>query len=203
VRLGVTSTYVSCFVEETLKSFRGRFPSSLVEVIEGNSCQLAPQLRDGALDVALCTAGHEPRGWPSMKVAMAPLRWITSIEHAPHLRDPLPLCLVPANCPWLPAWLDDCIWRSVAMRVLAAAGRRYQIVASASSFTGLYAPVLAGQAVTLSFPANLPAGLRALGDDEGFPPLPDDEVIVIKSRNAVQPHTDALAEAILENFRLN
>ena len=189
------------YLDETLKAFRELYPHALVELSEGNSCQLAPQVRDGGFDLVLCTAGHEPRGWPSTSIARAPLKWITSIEHAPHLRDPLPVCLVPAHCPWLPPWMEDCIWRSVALRALQ--GRRYQIVASANSFKGLYAPVLAGEAVTLSTPVNLPPGLRTLSADEGFPALPDDEVIVIKSRNAAQPHTDAFAEAILANFRLN
>jgi hypothetical protein len=68
---------------------------------------------------------------------------------------------------------------------------------------GLYAPVAAGKAVTVSLGAKLPAGLRVVRDDEGLPQLPDDRVIIIKSRGAIQPLTDALTEVILKTFSLD
>ena len=61
----------------------------------------------------------------------------------------------------------------------------------------------AGQAVTVSFGAKLPAGLRVVREDEGLPQLPDDRAIIIKSRTAIQPLTDALAEVILKTFSID
>ncbi len=200
LRLGASTQYVPAFVEKSLPRFYSAHPHALVELTVSNSCQIAPHLRDGAFDLVVCSANHEPRGWPSTEVWREPLRWITSIEHPVHLQDPLPLCLVPANCPWLPPWMDDCFWRSAALRALERTGRPHRVVAAASSMEGLYAPVLAGRAVTVSTGRRMPAGLRVVDDDEGLPPLPDDVAILVKSRSAVQPHTDALANIIRATF---
>jgi DNA-binding transcriptional LysR family regulator len=200
VRFGTTSTYIPNYLAKSLDMFRAAYPNVLVEVTEGWSCQVSPHIRDGTFDLVLCAAGHEPRGWPSTEVWRSPLRWITSTAHATHLQDPLPLCLSPGNCPWRPPWIDDCYWRSAALRALERAGKPHQIVASAMSTEGLYASVAAGEAVTVTHGLKLPPGLRAMGDDEGFPSLPDDGVILIKSRSAAQPYTDAFEEIILSAF---
>ena len=200
VRLGTSSTYIPCYLANSLDLFRATYRNALVEVTEGYSCQVAPQIRDGTFDLVLCQGSHEPRAWPSTEVWRGPLKWITSTAHSVHLQDPLPLCLSPANCPWLPPWMDDCYWRSVALRALERAGGPHRVVASATSVEGLYAPVAAGKAVTVSSALKLPSGLRVVSDDEGLPQLPDDIVIIIKSRSAVQPHTDALTEIILSTF---
>ena len=47
----------------------------------------------------------------------------------------------------------------------------------------------------------MPPGVRVVEDDEGLPALPEDAVIVLKSRNAVQPYTDALTKIIRSTFR--
>jgi DNA-binding transcriptional LysR family regulator len=199
IRLATSVAFVDYYLDESLKQFTAAFPNALVEVFQENQCQIAPQVRDGSFDLVLCAAGYEPRGWPSTEISHVPFKWVTSAVHLQHLREPLPLALAPGKCPWLPAWMNDCHWRSNAMQALAHVGRPYEVVASANTLEGLYAPVLAGHAVTVSS-ARLPAGLRAVGHDEGLPPLPDDVAIIIKSRNAVQPYTDALTEIIRSTF---
>ncbi len=202
VRLGTSSAYIPCYLIKTLDLLRSEYPNVLIEVTDGNSCQLAPQIRDGAFDLVLCEGGQEPRNWQSTEIWRGPLRWITSTAHSVHLQDPIPLCLPPSDCPWRPPWKDDCYWRSAALRTLERAGRPHRVVASASSMEGLYAPVAAGEAITVSIGAKLPAGLRVVTNEEGLPPLPDTSVVVIKGRNAIQPLTDILAEIILSTFSI-
>ncbi|RFB79700.1 LysR family transcriptional regulator [Methylovirgula sp. 4M-Z18] len=200
VRLGTSSGYISCYLSDTLERFREAFPNALVEVTEGYSCQLTPHIRDGMFDLVLCQASSKPRNWPSTEIWRGPLRWVTSIEYPVHVQRPLPLCLTPGNCPWQPPWMDDCYWRGATLRALEQTGMPYRIVASAVALEGLYAPVAAGGAVTVTTGRRLPPGLRVVEDGEGLPSLPDDVVIVIKSRSAVQPYTDALTEIIRSTF---
>ena len=202
VRFGTSSTYIPWFLSAALDRFRSAYPNALLEVTDGYSCQVAPQIREGAFDLVLCEIGHEPRDWPTTEIWRGPLKWVTSAEHPVHLERPLPLCLLPANCPWRPAWMDDCPWRSAALRTLRKAGIPHRITDAAISLDGIYAPVSAGRAVTVSTSQRLPPGLRLVRDDEGLPALPEDAVIVIKSRNAVQPHTDALTDIIRSTFSL-
>jgi DNA-binding transcriptional LysR family regulator len=203
VRLGTDASLIPFYLADSLDFFRSEYPNAVVELTDGSSCQLAPHVREGAFDLVLCYGPHEPRNWQSTEVWRGPLKWITSTAHEAHLQDPLPLCLAPGNCPWLPPWLDDCDWRSAPLRALERAGRPHRVVASATSMEGLYAPVAAGKAVTVSLGAKLPAGLRVVRDDEGLPQLPDDRVIIIKSRGAIQPLTDALTEVIRKTFSLD
>jgi DNA-binding transcriptional LysR family regulator len=203
VRLALNSSFAVFFLSRTLEVLRSTYPHLLVEVTDGLSCQIAPRVKDDAFDLVVSEGSHIPRDWPSTEVWRGPFRWITSIEHDTHLRDPLPLCLTPGDCPWRPPWMDDCYWRRAPLRTLERAGRRHRIVASANSMEGLYAPVISGEAVTVSLGAKLPAGLRVVADHEGLPNLPDCTVVIIKSRNAPQPLTDIVARTILNSFSLS
>jgi DNA-binding transcriptional LysR family regulator len=203
VRLGTSSTYIACYLANSLDLLRAEYPNVVVEVTDGYSCQIAPQIRDGAFDLVVIEGGHVPRSWQSTEVWRGPLKWITSTAHSVHLQDPLPLCLPPGNCPWLPPWMDDCYWRSAALRTLERAGRPHRVVAAAGSMEGLYAPVAAGRAIMVSIGAKLPAGLRVVRDDEGLPQLPESSVVIVKSRTAIQPLTDVLTEFILSTFSID
>jgi DNA-binding transcriptional LysR family regulator len=203
VRLASCSTYTPFFLSQTLSALRVAYPEILIEVISGYSCELAPRVKDDAFDLAVCEAGHEPRGWPSAEIWRGPLKWITSIDHAAHRRSPLPLCLPPTDCPWRSPWNDGCFWRSAATRALERAGRPYKVVTAAFSTEVLYASVLAGEAVTVSMGAALPSGLRVVRSDEGLPTLPEDRVVIIKSKNAIQPLADVVADTILSKFSVD
>ena len=50
------------------------------------------------------------------------------------------------------------------------AERPHRVVATAASWEGLFAPVAAGEAITVSIGGKLPAGLRIVADDEGACP---------------------------------
>ena len=99
--------------------------------------------------------------------------------------------------------MDDCFWRGVGLKALDGINRAYRVVSSSSSMEGLYAPVLAGRAVTISTARGLPPGLRVVDEEEGLPPLGDDVAVLIKSRGASAPHIDALAEIIVASFSLD
>jgi len=200
VRFGTSSTYIPCYLSGALERFRVLHPAALVEVTDGYSCQITPQIREGVFDLVLCQLGHEPRDWPITEIWRGPLRWVTSTASPAHLERPLPLCLAPANCPWRPSWMDDCYWRRAALRTLKRESIAYRITDSAVSLDGMYAPVAAGRAVTVTTGLRLPPGVRAVQEDEGLPPLPDDVVIIVKGRKAIQPYTDALTDIIRATF---
>jgi hypothetical protein len=96
--------------------------------------------------------------------------------------------------------MDDCYWRRAALRTLKRESIAYRITDSAVSLDGMYAPVAAGRAVTVTTGLRLPPGVRAVQEDEGLPPLPDDVVIIVKGRKAIQPYTDALTDIIRATF---
>jgi DNA-binding transcriptional LysR family regulator len=203
LRFGTSTYYAPFFLSRTLEALGAEYPNVLIEVISGKSCQLAQQIKEDTFDLILIEGVLAPRNWQITEVWRGPLWWITSPTHTAHLRDPVPLYLMPSDCPWRPAWMDDCFWRSAALRALERAGRKYRVVGVTDSLEGIFASVLAGEAITISIEAMLPAGVRVIRDDEGFPPLPEVSVVILKGRSPIQPLTDAVAEMIQASFSIN
>jgi DNA-binding transcriptional LysR family regulator len=138
------------YLPDILAHFSASYPTIAVEISRAASCELAPKLRAGELDLMLCEGGHEPPQWPAVEIWRAPLEWIVSEAHPHHLDNPLPLSLSPGNCPLLPTWLDECIWRGAALRALQRERRRYKNVATSSSMAGQLVAVSAGLAISVA-----------------------------------------------------
>ena len=190
VRLGTPDDYALRYLPQILMRFAEVHSSVQVEVMCLPSSQLVERLRQGELDLTLCSEGHEPSGWPAIPLWRGPLAWITSMKHAPHRQDPLPVALA----------ADHCSWRLAAERALNGAGRRYRVAYQSGTQVGTHAPVLAGLAVTVSTVSWLPEGLRVIRTHEGLPPLPDFGILLLQGQDARQPVTDALAEHITATF---
>ena len=190
VCLGTPDDYALRFLPNVLKRFAEVYPNVEVEVVCAPSDELVPKLRAGTLDLALISDGHQPDGLMAQELWSGPLVWIGSERHGTHRLDPLPLALASPTC----------CWRAAAVARLEASGRRYRVAYTAATQIGTLAPVMAGLAVTVSPATLLPLGLRALGADDGLPPLPDFQVVMVKAREARQPVTDALADYIGETF---
>jgi len=191
VRLGTPDDYALRYLPQILKRFAESHPAVQVEVLCLPSSDLVARLRDGALDLALCSDGHEPAGWPAVPLWRGPLTWITSIRHAPHRLDPLPVALAGEHCTWAHA----------AIRALDSVGRRYRVAYRSATQLGTHAPVVAGLAVTVSTISWLPEGLRPMRPDEGMPPLPEFGILMLRNPDARQPVTDALASYIADTFK--
>jgi DNA-binding transcriptional LysR family regulator len=193
VRIGSPDDYALIYLPQVLKRFADSNPSIDVEVICLPSDELVERMQAGALDLTLVSEFHEPPGWPLVELWRGPLRWITSERHAQHRLSPLPLALAHRGCSW----------RAAALSALDATGVGYRTAYTSTSQTGSFAPVLAGLAVTVSNATQLPDGLRAVRPDEGLPPLPALGIFLLKSRTPGQPATEALANHIIDAFRLD
>jgi DNA-binding transcriptional LysR family regulator len=191
VRLGTPDDYALRYLPQILMRFAENFPAVEVDVMCLPSSELVQRLADGALDLTLCSEGHEPPRWPTDLLWRGPLTWITSERHTPHRQDPLPVALAHENCSW----------RGAALRALDHAGRRYRVAYSSATQLGTHAPVMAGLAVTVSTISWLPEGLRRVRADEGLPPLPEFGIMMLQAREPRQPVTDALARHITETFK--
>lgn len=190
VRLGVPDDYALRYLPVTLRRFAERHPSVQVAVQCLPSELLAQRLREGALDLAICSEGRRTREMAGISLWRGPLCWVTSASYPAHRQDPLPLALG-----------EQCSWSEAALQALGEAGRPYRLAYSAASLMGTIAPVLAGLAVTVSTTAWLPEGLRVLRPEDGMPALPHAGISLLKGADAHQPVTDALAEYISETFR--
>lgn len=201
VRFGIAEELTSRNLPRILESFALAAPSVEVQVTTAGSCLLAAQLKTGALDLAIVESNQEPRQWPAVEIWRDELRWVTSSMHNQHLHDTLPIAVSPADCPWRPPWLNECLWRGIATRALENSNRNYRIVATSGTTSGQLAAVSAGLAVTATLASDrLPDGLRHVRDNEGLPALPETSFLMVKAREPRQPLTDMLAAQIGEVF---
>lgn len=194
VRLGTPDDYAMRFLPAVLRRFAEHHPAIEVEVLCAPSDEVVARLKAGGLDLAVCSEGNEPPGWPALPLWDGPLAWITSARHAPHRQDPLPLALACAGCAWARA----------ALGALDRVGRAYRIAYRSASQLGTHAPVLAGLAVTVGAAGPLPEGLRIMRADEDMPPLPRYGVLLLQAPSAHgsahSPVADALARHIVDAF---
>lgn len=191
VRLGTPDDYAMRFLPAVLRRFAEHHPAIEVEVMCAPSEDVVARLRAGDLDLAVCSEGHEPPGWTAAPLWQGPLAWITSVRHAPHRQDPLPLAL--SN--------HGCAWTRAALAALDRAGRAYRVAYRSASQLGTHAPVLAGLAVTVGAAGPLPEGLRAMRADEDMPPLPRYGVLLLQGEEAhASPAVAALARHVADAF---
>jgi DNA-binding transcriptional LysR family regulator len=198
VRLGSPDDYAFGYLPPVLKGFADSHPAVQVDVLCEPSQDLVERIRRCELDLALASDDYEPHDASVVPLWRGPLVWVTSVRYAPHLLDPLPLALGSSD-PLRKR--GGCGWSRAALEALERAGRRYRIAYTSSSQVGTHAPVMAGLAVTVSAHAWLPDGLRVVRPEEGLPPLPDYGIVMLKSRHARQPVTDALAAHIEASAR--
>lgn len=190
VRLGTPDDYALRYLPGVLRRFALAQPAVDVDVLCAPSHEVVARLREGELDLTLCSDGHA-RGLASVKLWEGPLRWVTSARHAPYRLDPMPLALAMES--------HGCTWRRHALRALDGVGRRHRVAYTSASLAGTQAPVMAGLAVTVSNVEALPEGLRLVPPGE-LPLLPNSAIHLLTGRHATQPVTDVLAAHIAATF---
>src|SRR5690606_5594902 len=132
---------------------------------------LEAALREGELDLALVT--RQPEGMEGQLVRREPLVWVTGSDIQPEAEEIVPLALLP----------EGSVYRERALEALDSARRRWRIVSVSDSIAGLLAAVLAGLAVAVFPRCALQPGVRRLGQRDGFPPLPQLDLLLLRRQS--------------------
>nr|WP_211235505.1 LysR substrate-binding domain-containing protein [Halomonas anticariensis] len=188
VRIGVPDDYVMRFLPGILKSFSQTWPLVDVEVHCAPSSELLSRQK-GNLDLSIVTreVGHEIGEILRQDETV----WVVADSHSPYRQTPLPLAL----------FEDPCFCRRHACNALARAGRQYRVAYSSPSLATLQAVVSAGLAVSAWMRSLVTPGMRILGEEDGFPTLPDASIVLLRTPGAHSPAIDGLASHIIEGFK--
>jgi len=189
VRIGTPDDYVDRFLPEILARFARAFPRVQVEVLCETSVNLRRLLAEGRLDLAVLTAGCALSGETGEVLRREPVVWATAERHLAHEQEPLPLALFQSGC----------VFRDWALASLDGIGRPYRIAYTSASFSSILAAVTAGLAVTALCRSVLPTGVRPLGVEEGFPPLPQTALTLHRGK-PISAVAECLAGYIREGF---
>jgi len=191
VRLGAPHEYTASLLPVILGKFAQSHPGVMLEVTCDLSKNLLARQEKGEFDlvIALHDDPEEGRG---TKVLTEPLIWITSLDHARHEQRPLSLVVAP----------PPCIYRNRVLQTLGRLKLPWRIAYTSSSYSGLTAAVRAGLGVTLLAGSTVPAGVRALGERDGFPAMGHLDVRLHTAQETTTEAVRCLADYIASSFSM-
>ncbi|HWK67502.1 MAG TPA: LysR substrate-binding domain-containing protein [Rhizobiaceae bacterium] len=188
VRIGTPDDYADRFLPEIMGRFARSNPRVELSVVCEPTINLAELIRRGHLDIALVTQCDDVR--PSEIVRKEPLLWVTSASHSVHQEEILPLAFGRPTCQW----------RRSATDTLHRMGREHRVLFTSWSATVIIAAVLSGLAVSVLPECALRPGMRVLGEADGFGPLPDINIGILRGHTSKADIVDALARHIAESL---
>ena len=191
VSFGVTDDVGTRILPDVLAHFARTHPAVQVDVTSGRSVDLLSRVDDGALDLALVTAGNDGQDDRDGELVYTEqLVWAGQAGGTAAQSDPLPLSLA----------AEGCIWRAMALAALDGAGRRYRIAYTSEHTAGQEAAMSADLAVAPFPRALIRPPLTRLDDDAGLPPLGTYGIVMVRAAGGGKT-VDVLAEHVLERFR--
>jgi DNA-binding transcriptional LysR family regulator len=188
VRFGTPDDYADRFLPEILARFARTHPLVQVDVECRSSSQLVELVRNAQLDASLITS--ENSGFGTETVRIEPLIWVVSQRHCPHLQPILPLALSEAGCPW----------RKMTMARLEALDRPYRIAYASNNSNAVTAAVLSGLAVGVVPQICFRPAMRVLTEEEGFPPLGEFSIGLVRAPGKSTSAIEALASHVKESL---
>lgn len=189
VRLGVPDDYAN-FLPDILARFSCCRPLAEISVVTSDSADLIDLVQASDLDLAIITRiPSRERPQPHI-LRRAPLVWATSERHNVHEESPVALAVGSAQC----------CWRRAAVEQLAAIDRDFRIAFSSRNTAAILAAVQAGLGVSVLPSFLVQTGMRTLTPADGFPPLPDCEIAVVRAPGSHSRLADSLYEHIVESL---
>ncbi|HRJ69494.1 MAG TPA: LysR substrate-binding domain-containing protein [Beijerinckiaceae bacterium] len=188
VRLGVPDDYADRYLPEILARFTRSNPRVEVTVVCEPTPMLVDRLLGGDIDLAIVTLSKTLESGEVVRHER--LLWVTSARHSVHEETPLPLALGRPTCGW----------RQAATERLDAVGRSYRVLYASWNSSAVGAAVLSGLAVGVLPESAIRPGMRVLLPSEGFAPLPEVRIALMRSKHADASIVDALSTQIIDSL---
>ena len=188
LRIGIPDEYGHHLLAGVIARFSREHPLVELEVRCSLSAGFPQAVARGELDLAIHAVESRQPGMQLLK--RQETCWATSRFHAAELRDPLPVALFDRAC-----W-----WRDSALASLERAGRRYRIVFTSESETGIAVAIAAGVAVGVIGRDSVGQDFRRLDEGDGFTAMPASELVLEYREGAETGIAGAMGRAIGEAF---
>ncbi|WP_158905877.1 LysR substrate-binding domain-containing protein [Burkholderia sp. L27(2015)] len=189
VILGIPDLYAAYVLPPVLSAFNLAYPNVDLEIRCSLSNRLMTAISRDEIDVALVT--RMPAFKQGLVVAQEPLVWVAGESGPQQQMNPLPLAMLPPGN----------IFRDHALAALDQVGRSWRLVCISESLSGIQAAVLGGIAVSAVGASSVIPGMRVLGRDDSFPPLPKVDLTLYRADGRANPACDALIDIIARHFR--
>ncbi len=189
VRIGIPDEYAETILPRALAAFSERHRGVEVTVrCDFTSPQLAALTAD-QLDLAVIydsshTSGDEVLG-------IDPTVWVTSITHAQHLQNPVPVGVYFRS--------DWC--RDFALRSLDQQSIPWRAAFECDTSGSLRIAARTGLAIAPISRSTIPPGCRELTAEDGFPIVDRARIVLRRNPRGTSPAIDGLAEMLRVAFR--
>lgn len=186
--VGVPEDYAASYLTPVLREFAQRHAGVELTLVCQQSTALIPQVQRGDIDIAVVTRDRAGRGRPLFE---EPLVWVGAPRFEAWRTTPLPIAV----------YEPGSTARRAALAALRARRRAFRIVCDSASPAGMLAAVESGLAVALFSRCSVPAGFELLGERQGLPALPLQQVVLLRSRaSAGAPAADAMEAQVLQTL---
>lgn len=174
VRFGLPQDFFDDVMPATLKAFAGAHENVHVEVRAGENHNLAEEVRNGRLDVAIAffKSGANDEGEVLCELPMQWLACETVLKPQP--RGPVPLVL----------FSHPCLFRQAALATLEQAQMRWRAALTTPSLPGIWAALRSGLGVAVRTDHGRPQDIACIGGSLNLPVLPSIEVRLLVAPNA-------------------
>ncbi len=183
IRIGLPDDYDAAVLEHALAGFAAAHPGVNVVATSGCTSGFSAAIRDGALDIAVCSGADNREG---ETLGLEPTVWAARAGLRIGPERPVPLAILDRAC-----W-----WRDLPVRALDGIGRDYMIAFRSGSFASLQAAIRSGFAIGVVPGASLDDRTVALTAAEGFPDLPASRRSIVIAKTAPPELAASMAEAI-------
>jgi len=188
VRIGATNNYASGILPPLLARFYSQHPEIQIELHTGVAADMEKKL-GGTFDLII-NLYRRGEGEGVLIDRQQPI-WVGAKDGTAHLRDPLPLALLPHGS----------LFRQLALETLNAQGRRWHLAQESTNIAAIEAAVAAGLAVAVFHRAGVDfSRLRELTEEDGFIRLPPVDVRLRSAERYLSKASIQLREFLLEHL---
>lgn len=188
IRFGTPEDYADKLLPEMLARFARSHPMVQVDVECTGSTNLSNAIDQKTLDLAIVTSCDDVR--PEHVIRREELVWVTSKSHHAHDQKVVPLALSQTSCSW----------RQMAVEAMESSGREHRIAYVSANSSAVAAMVLSGMAIAAIPRFVIHKDMRVLTPAEGFKPLGEFDIGLLRAEAPANNAIDALACHITESF---
>jgi DNA-binding transcriptional LysR family regulator len=190
LRIGAPHDVADTMLPPLLAQVARASPLLQLDIHVGRSPFLMESLNRGEIDMTISNR-HDPN-LEGVVLRTSPTVWLCSASYVHDHTKPVPLILVDGPS----------LFHRLAREALDAAGIRWSPTYTTSSLIGIKAALRAGLGVTARGIEVVGADLRALGENDGFPRLPEVAYHLFVRKNVISPMTRQVFEMLKANLGL-
>lgn len=160
LRVGLPNDYAVAFLQGVITEYTRQHPEISLELHCGWSAEILERLHADELDIVVAMANSEHTQYLSRSWIERPI-WAASDQGEFDTTKGVPLAAHP----------EGCAYRARMIQALDAAQVRWRIAYTGPGIAGLQNAVVNGLGVSALTRYTMLPGMRALTEDDGFPPL--------------------------------